>query len=552
MKKLNHKTNKPNNILQYPVLLLAAILTSGLTACGGSGSGSDAGTGDGVNDLSAANGCERIFTPDDVYIIDLSQHSTTGQSCSDPDREVLASCVEDRIRAAFADSPSCLAAFDVFVPGTNAENGDYKQFTHIISPLPGRAYVSLQYSDEVTLAGAIDYDGGVADASVALDELLYSLKGRFDNPDVRVFGHSKGSDSVAQVSGYFGYDDIEFYAFAQAGRTPSSVLGVPGYIHKLSDNLLGITWQNDEVKYYDGGSTGFQVPEIWGFPGYVNQESGGMTIAPSRIDHHDNYGGEYSKESYPYCATGNKSAMSATNECRKQGGVQYHPYFWGDGECTAIAFDMMDTAVVGEKYYIGYSGPRADGCKDTVANIRVSYELVYRMNIADQDDCKYNMSLSFEGLDSGVQRADGGKISVSSTRDTSWVRKTGTVSMPYHMKLKVDAWMQDVSGSLSKCINYLGARSEGYIDKLKVSFTHPATGEQVTRTLIGNAEGIEYFWPQKVTGKNNVAWRKQSGNWDMHYGIPPTDLTHAGALMIKGETGGGYSGSFYKWLHLVD
>ena len=277
-----------------------------------------------------------------------------------------------------------------------------------------------------------------------------------------------------------------------------------------------------------------------------------MTIKPSRIDHHDNYGGEYTKDAHPYCATGNKAAMLTTAECKKQSGVRFVPYFWGDGECTAIAYDMMANAVTGEKHYIGYSGPRAAGCKDTVATVEASYELVYRMNLADQDDCKYNMQLSFDGLDSGVNRADGGKISVSSTRDTKWVRKTGSIRLPYHMKLSTRAYMQDVSGPISSCVNYLGAQSEGYIDKLKVTFTHPATGEKVSRTLIGNAEGIDYFWPQKVTGKNNVAWRKASGSWDMHYGIPPTDPTHGGALMVKGETGGGRSGEFYKWLHLVD
>jgi len=546
--------NKLNNIAQYPVLLLAAILASSLTACSGSGSDSDTVSGDGAVDLSAANGCERIFTPDDVYIINLSQDSTTGLSCSDPDREVLASCVGDRIRAAFADSPSCLAAFDVFVPGTNAEDGDFKQFTHIMSPLPGRSYISVQYSDKVDITESIQYDKGVTDAGNALDELLYTLKQRFKTTDVRVFGHSKGSDPVARVSNYPDYSEMQFYAFAQAGRTPASIRGVPGYIHKLSNNLLGITWQNDEVKYYDGGSTGFQVPEIWGFPGYINQESGGMTVAPSRIDHHDNYGGDYSKEAHPYCATGNKSAMLATSECKKQNGVRFAPYFWGDGECTEIAYDMMANAGVGDKHYIGYSGPRADGCSDNVATVDVSYDLVYRISIADLQagDCRYTMKISFEGLDSGVSRADGGAITVLSTSDTGWKRNTGTVKMPYHMRLKVSASMVDISGALSTCSGYFGADSESYIDKLKVTFTHPASGEQVSRTLIGNAEGIEYFWPQTVTGKNNVAWRKSSGSWGMHYGIPAADPTHGGALMIKGETGGGYSGSFYKWLHLVD
>ena len=322
MKKLNRIST---------VFLLNIILAG----CNGSGSDTGAASSGG----SLVEGCDRTFTPDDVYIVDLSQNSTSGIACSmTSDRDEVASCVEQRIRAAFAEAPACLDAFDVFVPGTNAEDGNYKQFTSIISPLPGRAYLSLQYSDEVSLADAINYDMGVYDASNALDDLLYTLKVRFSDPQVRVFGHSKGSDPVARVSTYPEHSEVEFFAFAQAGRTPASIRGVPGYIHKLSDNLVGITWQNDEVKYFTGGSSGYQVPEIWGFPGYVNQEGGGMTIKPSRIDHHDNYGGEYSKEAHPYCATGNKSAMLATAECKKQNGVRFVPYFWGDAECTGKAY----------------------------------------------------------------------------------------------------------------------------------------------------------------------------------------------------------------------
>jgi hypothetical protein len=78
------------------------------------------------------------------------------------------------------------------------------------------------------------------------------------------------------------------------------------------------------------------------------------------------------------------------------------------------------------------------------------------------------------------------------------------------------------------------------------------TNEPVTRTLIGNAEGVEYLWPQILAGRNNVAWRKSSGSWNMHYGIPPTDPTHGGALMIKGDTDGGERGYFYKWVHVLD
>lgn len=531
----------------YPVILLSTVLAS----CGAPGTDS---AGTTTTDV-AQDDCHQAFTKDDVYIVDLSQNSTSGVACTmTSDREEIASCVEERIRATFANASACLGAFDVFVPGTNAEDGDYRQFTKIISPDPGRTYLSVQYSDESTLLDdAIQYDKGVSEASTALDLLLYTLETRFKQADVRVFGHSKGSDAVARVSTYPAHGQVKFFAFAQAGRTPASVRGTPGYIEKLRDNLVGLTWQNDEVKFYTGGSGGYQMPEIWGFPGYVNQAGGGATLFPLRIDHHNNYGGEYKKKDYPYCATGNKAAMLATAECRKQAGVKYVPYFWGDSECTGKAYEMMDTGAVGQKYYIGYSGPRAPGCKDTASRVNASYELVYRMNLADQDDCKYNMQLSFKGLDFGTNRSDGGTIKVSSTRDTSWVRKTGNVSLPLHMHMEWYAYMQDVSGSFSNCINYLGAKSEGYIDSLKVTFTHPETGERISRTLIGNGEGVEYLWPLKVSDKNNVAWRKEKGTWDLHYGIPPTLINgHGGALMVKGDTHGGENGVFYKWVHLLD
>ena len=529
----------------YPVILLSAVLG----ACGGPGADTA-----GINTTAKGN-CDQVFTKDDVYIVDLSQNSSSGVACTmTSDREEVASCVEERIRSKFAQASACLGAFDVFVPGTNAEDGNYSQFTQIISPTPGRTYLSVQYSDESTLLDdAIQYDKGVYDASNAIDLLLYTLKVRFNHPDVRVFGHSKGSDAVARVSTYPEHNQVKFFAFAQAGRTPASVRGTPGYIEKLSANLVGLTWQNDEVKFYTGGSSGYQMPEIWGFPGYVNQAGGGATVVPVRIDHHNNYGGEYTKKDYPYCATGNKAAMLATAECRKQDGVKYVPYFWGTTGCADKAYEMMDGAAIGDKYYIGYSGPRASGCKDTVASIDATYELVYRMNLADQDDCKYNMQLSFQGLDFGTNRTDGGTIKVSSTRDTSWVRKTGTVKIPLHMHLEWWAYMQDVSGRFSSCVNYLGAKSEGYIDTLKVTFTHPVTHERVSRTLIGNAEGMEYLWPLKVANKNNVAWRKEKGTWDLHYGIPPTIFNgHGGALMVKGDTEGGRGGVFYKWVHLLD
>ena len=83
-----------------------------------------------------------------------------------------------------------------------------------------------------------------------------------------------------------------------------------------------------------------------------------------------------------------------------------------------------------------------------------------------------------------------------------------------------------------------------------MSFRHPETGDNVYRTLIGNSEGIEYLYPFKMAGKDNVGWRKTSGSWDMHGGVPP--LYPFDSVMVKGKTLGGESGRFYKYVHLVD
>jgi len=81
MKKLN----------RLNIILLLNIF---LVACAGSGSDSEVASGDGL----ITEGCDRIFTPDDVYIVDLSQNSTSGVACTmTSDREEIASCVEGRM-----------------------------------------------------------------------------------------------------------------------------------------------------------------------------------------------------------------------------------------------------------------------------------------------------------------------------------------------------------------------------------------------------------------------------------------------------------------------
>lgn len=547
-----------------------------LTACGGGGGSDDDGSTNVSGGGNDSKVCDTVHNESDVYVINLSQDLTLSNSCAKfADKEDVAQCIEDRIRAEFANAPGCLNAFDVFVPGTTQETGDYKQFTSIISDQPGRTYLSLQYRENHTLPGSwldiLDYSGGVEDASESLDVLLYTLKTRFDTTDIRVFGHSKGSEAVADVSLFVEHDKIKFYAFAQPGITNANVKGKPGYIQKLTNNLVAITWQNDEVQYYTGGL----LPEIWGWPGYINQEGGGATLQPTdfRIDHHNNYGGRYTKteKDHPYCATGYKTALDGKgdsdnkgepvneNECTKKSGVKYLPYFWGDADCTTKAYEMMETGMVGDEHYIGHSGPRAPVdpnnpdtiCKHNTGFVSVDYTLRYKMTPADQHDCKSQLDIS---LWEWASYPSGRKIIVSSTVDTDWIEKTGTIEVPLHMELALYPKLEQVpkKDRLFAGDCWSAGDSEIYIDYFMVEFTHPETGEPgIKRTLIGLDEGQGYL--TTMVGRPNVAWNTyhpQNNEFDLQYGI--SALFENGAVMAKGPTKAGNNGAFHKWVHLVD
>ena len=555
---------------------ITLLLVSLVYACS-----SDGGDGNDGGDSGSSNNQTACTT---VHIVNLAQDSKSGLSCAlETSDEKIANCVEEEITDAF-DS-ACLGAFDVFVPGTNDENGSWKHFNSMFSRDTGRAYLSLQYQEEPK--GAL-YDQGVIDGNNALKSLLYTLRNRFNNADVRIFGHSKGSHIVALVADESDYANMDFFAFAQAGRTSVDIDGIgglskgkrglAGYIHKLSSNLVGITWQNDEVQYYTGvGTNGVLfAPEKWEFPGYVSQDTAGGLLINAlfknfRIDHHTNYGGQFTEglsqndialgegstdPRHPYCATGDKFSW-LNPECGLQQ-VKNFPYFWGNEECRQLAFEAMDIRNTGDRYYIGNSGPRTAGCSDNVGTVQARYRLDYRLDLADQEDCRYDLKLEFQGLNFAGQpyiRGNGGTISVSSAYDTGWTYKTGTVNIPYHTKIYVTAKMVEIgSGILHDC-GHLTNASESYINKLSVTFTHPGSGERITRTLIGLNEASSYnIFGVKITGKNDVAWEKYNDpndskdTWDMFY---HSDILHP-SVMIKGDTDENRKGYFYKRLHLID
>ena len=112
--------------------------------------------------------------------------------------------------------------------------------------------------------------------------------------------------------------------------------------------------------------------------------------------------------------------------------------------------------------------------------VDASYTLDYDINLADQDDCRYDLSIAFEALNFDFQpyaRANGATIRVSSTRDTGWTAKSGSRQLPLHMRIYVRAKMIEVRSGLRDC-GHLTAASESYIKRLIVTFKHPGTGEE--------------------------------------------------------------------------
>lgn len=513
-----------------------------------------------------------------AYIVNLSQDIRDRQDpniCTSRDTDALIrECIAGQI--AINLDNDCETNFDVYVPGTNAEHGAWNQFNHMFRTDNNRAHLSLQYDDDSninTLDGAF-YDNGVIESRKSLILLLDALVEYFEVESIRVFGHSKGSHTVSMVSMESDYSDFEFYAFAQPGRTAVNIdnddeiveapLGTPGFIEKLSENLVGITWKNDEVQYYTGdGYDGLSLPEIFSFPGYVWQENtgGGASLFNYlHIDHHNNYGGLYTDglESnnyregegsrdmkFPYCATGDQYIAEDAAECEKQPSSKY-PYFWGTPECVEQAFKMMNTDTKdAHAYEIGYSGPRVPGsCKSSPYVTKVDYELRYQFNLPDQD-CVYKLRFGFKDVNSQVE-LDTFSVSGTTDDDQTWHEKTGSIFVPIHMNLTVKATIDERS---STCLSAF--ESEAYIEHLIINFIHPGNGLSKSRTLIGMREG------RGSTGSlhrwDNVAWEQPNLTDDtlrMYYS------SSKNSLKIENQTGNwtdpSDEGSFQKRVHVID
>lgn len=516
-----------------------------------------------------------------AYIVNLSQDEIDrNNNCLRFDDAVAQrSCVRDLLLDNLPQA--CRRNFDIFVPGSNQEYGAWKQFNYIFNSDNDRAHLSIQYEDAREVDNDLidldlgKYDQGVIDAKASLELLLDTILGDVrlggSGADVRVFGHSKGSHAVALASEGNAYRNVEFYAFAQAARTAVDIssrsdirpgkLGDPGYIHKLTDNLIGITWRNDEVQWMvgNGFSAGTEVPEMWGFPGYIKDERTSGTnpiIAEAfRIDHHNNYGGFYEDgrsdndwregegskdDGWPYCATGDKVAWDS-NEC-DEGNVRFAPWFWGHHECRMQAFSMMKGAPRGSRYYIGYSGPRDRySCRESERLIRVNYEMRYRWDVSD-NQCVNKVQVEFRSLD-GEQHSSF-TVRGSEDNDGDWLIRRGSLNVPPHLMLRLDADLEEDGGNCSG-----PAQTELWINYLRLDFSHPGLGGNIDRTIIGFSEGN--FAPPFTTLDNylNTGWEqpdKSSEEYRMYF----TESFNSIKLEVRERHPA--NGNFRKRVHLLD
>ncbi len=495
---------------------------------------------------------------DHVAIIDLDHLTGVSNKPLICGNENVDNCVERLIKQALP--LGCRTEIDIIIGGTNQEDGNPKQFAALVFPgdndlgleSDNRGTISIGYSPASPL-DTINYDRGVRKSRDILGVVLRVLKERIQPESVRVYGHSKGSHGVAlaadRVLGVDGFENYHFFAFGQAARTTIKIddtpdmkpskMGAAGYIQKLTNNMVGITWENDEVRDYTGdGFNGLKPSLSIRYPGKIIGGAGLGSGVPlyTRFDHHNTYGGGYTESSVPYCYTGSGFiiGLNSSHPCVKKVQVTYPAFFWGNADCRAKSWAMLEDENAPDKIWIGTSGPRVSStnCAPKESTVSASYSFGYRHNQADKD-CHLKMSVKAFGLNSpggDDRRPNGSSFSVSQDGDLALVgsakRKTGSITLPYNMTLQVEAYLLRESG-IGNCISV--AETETYIDYLRVTFKHPVTNKSVTKYLIGNAEIAAY--PGLVAqGQLKSPWKRTSGKWDLKY-----DVIYS-ALKIEGDT----------------
>ncbi len=528
-------------------------------------------------------------------VINLRADTLSNKSCLK--QEDTQKCIRDRLREYYYADPGCLNFMDIYVPGTGGEDGNYNQFNWMIKNDDTRAHVSVMYENATTWDSAT-YDTSVINGTESLTELIKAVEAEGTSTptkSVRVFGHSKGSHIVAHVSTLYKSKAhwLQFWAFAQTGRTAVSLkknsdnayvgpLGTPGMIEKHNNNLVTLTWLNDEVALYTGKKhKGLMIPQAWEYPGYINdRRTNKGNVIENRIDHHDTYGGdsdliddaneyEKNKKDQVYLATGDDSAYRG-RKLRK-----FKPYFWGDADCRELAWQAMKVGTSEEvfdengqskfPYSIGPSGPRGSGCQPA-ASKEVTVKVRYLLK-RKHPRYRTGFRLIFENYSESGEGAEIARMSVpyANKTQTNWQDFEKKIRLPYNFTLRIDqAREDDGSGNSSSKRN-----NTIHIAWVKVSgIRDPAahrrdgiTSQYIigpdSRYSMGAFEGQDH--QKNLAGANKSGWKKHAddtSNWKIYKSrkkarLKTNERKTYETLKLTGD-GGDTQEGFYKPVSLVD
>jgi len=535
-----------------------------------------------------------LCTISDPLVINLRADTKSEKSCLNQSN--VQQCIRDELREYYQTNPACLNFMDIYVPGTGGEDGNYNQFNWMFKNDTTRAHVSIMYENATTWDSAT-YDTSIINGTQSLKELLKAVEAEGTNTpvrSVRVFGHSKGSHIVSHVSTLNQNKSwLKFWAYALPGRTAVSIkknqsnaytgpLGTPGKIEKHNNNLVTITWLNDEVQLYTGNNhKGMMVPQAWEYPGYINdRRTRRGNVIENRIDHHDTYGGDsdlidssnkYEKNSkdQKYLATGDDSAYRGTKL------KSFKPYFWGDADCRELAWQAMNVGTNEEvfdtagnsqfPYDIGPSGPRGSGCQPSAGDdvyVKIRYLLIRK-----NKGYKTSFNLIFEEYSETGEGAEITRFSLPHSNKTQkdWQDFQQKIRLPYNFTIRIDpkkrlvkeskknskrnntihiAWVQ-VSG----ISNPASHRNDG-IDSQYIIGPN-------SRKSMGAFEGQDH--QKNLAGANKSGWKKHrndTSNWKIYKSrkkarTQNNERLSYETLKITGDGNGSQEG-FYKPVSLVD
>ena len=205
---------------------------------------------------------------------------------------------------------------------------------------------------------------------------------------------------------------------------------------------------------------------------------------------------------------------------------------------------MMKGGAVGDRYYIGYSGPRdRSSCRESQRNIEVRATMRYRWDLPDKD-CINKMEVEFKSLDGDKW----GSFTVEGTtrNDAEWFVKSWDLVIPHHLLLELDMDLREDNDG-GNCNSAGATETELWIDYLRLSMSEPGENKAVTRTVIGYREGRGTLGT--LDNYDNTAWRqpgKSSEQYRMYYS------SFYNSIKIEVDSESPKKGNFEKRVHLLD